>query len=86
MHAMNAVFGHDAIEVSDMKTDHGMIDAVARPDPSDDDPISAGLELEFVQHPFHGGLVETIVRGFLNDLLTGYWAQIVDEICAGTAE
>ena len=34
----------------------------------------------------HGGLVKTIVRGFLNDLLTRFWTQFFDEISPGTAE
>jgi hypothetical protein len=45
MNTMDAVFRHDAVIIPDVKTNHRMIDAVARADTGDDDPISAGPEL-----------------------------------------
>ena len=47
--AVNAVFGNDAVVVSDVEADHCVVHAVARPDSGNDDPIPARLQIELFQ-------------------------------------
>ena len=71
MHAVDAVFGHDAVEIPDVKADDRMINAIARTDAGDDDLVPARPQVEFFQQRFHRGFVETVMRGFLHEILAG---------------
>ena len=68
---VDAVFRYDAVVIPDVKTDHRMINAVARADSGNDDLVSTRAEVKSFQNRFHRCFIKTIVRGFLNDILPG---------------
>src|SRR5215813_13620796 len=86
MDAMNAVFGDDAVIISDVEADHCMIHAVARTDSGNDDSIPARLQLELFQHRLHRGFVKAVVRCFLHHILARKRPQFPDEVRAGAAK
>ena len=86
MDAVDAVFGHDAVEIPDVKANDRMINAIARTDAGDDDLVPARPQVEFFQQRFHRGFVEAIVRGLLHHVFAGQGPQLLNEIRARAAK
>src|SRR2546422_1023094 len=84
--AVNAVFRHNGEVITNVKAYHGMIDAVARSDASNDYRVATGTKLQLLENRFHGSFVKTVVRSFLNHDLARQRLQLLDKFGARTAQ
>ena len=65
--------------VSDVESDDRVIDAIVRSDACDDDIISAGTKIEFLELLFHGRLIEAVMGILLDDNFACIGFKILDK-------